>query len=406
MDVNRIEQTRRELEKQGKKIINLSSGNPGEFGVRFPQEILSRAFSKFQTEPVYSPDPKGNVEARRAVVQFYEQRGLKISAENILLTSGTSESYLHLFKLLAKPGDEILFPNPSYPLFDHIAKLADIELNHYELDANTEGWQIDLKNLESKISPKTKAIVLVSPNNPTGGVLTGPVLSKVLAIAQKHNLTVISDEVFSEFIFDGEIFPRACALADSAAAQNVNIFTLNGISKTYALPGLKLSWIVATGPRAAEYLEELELSVDTLLACNQMSQAMLPDIIVQGDEFLQNYRARVEQSRNTAMKILGSSQNITFNKPCGAFYIFAQIRNFPGTDEDFVIEIMKRTGIFVHPGYFYDYEKTGSKGVVPGSPFEEWSGLHVLISFLMEAGELSSTLERFVQATNLLCHRA
>ena len=379
MEINRIEKAKRKLGEQGRHIVNLSSGNPGEFGVKFPPEILAKAFGNYQKNPEYHPEPKGTEQAREAVAGFYEQRGFSVRAGNIVLTSGTSESYLHLFKLLAKSGDEMLFPNPSYPLFDHIAGMAGVRLNHYNLDP-TNGWQVDLPHLESRISAKTGAIVLVSPNNPTGGVITRENLNGVLAIAEKHGIPVISDEVFSEVILDGETFPRAAELARGAT-----VFTLNGISKTYALPGLKMSWIAATGPGAPQFLDELELSVDTLLACNQISQAMLPAIINDGENFLQSYRERVKKSRDTAMKILGTCPHLSFHKPAGGFYLFPEVRNFPGSDEDFVIQMMEKTEIYMHPGYFYDYEK----------------GLHVLISFLMEADDLSPILERLVRAVNL-----
>lgn len=383
MELNRIEQTRLRLEKEGEKIIGLSASIMDNAGPEtgFPGEILEEGFAEFRRNPSYHPDPKGTLRAREAVSSFYARRGFSIPPENMLLTSGTSESYLHLFKLLAKPGEEILFPNPGYPLFDHIAALADIRLKHYVLDAGN-GWQVDLGDLESKITPKTKAIVLISPNNPTGSVLAGRVLDGVLSIAQKEGLPVISDEVFSEFVFNGKDFPRA-----AARSSEVNVFTLNGISKTYALPGLKLSWIAATGPSAAGYLQELELSVDTLLACSQISQAMLPSVMAKGESFLQSQQKRIEQNKSLACRILCKSPNITFVEPQGGFYLFAEIRNFNGTDEDFVVNMMERAGIFVHPGYFYDYEK----------------GLHVLVSFVMEAGKLSETLETFVRETDLLC---
>jgi len=437
MELNRIEQTRLRLIKEGKKIIDLSSGNPGEFGIIFPKEILAKAFQNFQDSPVYSADPKGNLEARAAIADFYVSHGSTfsppgpyagatgpivsprpaISSDNILLTSGTSESYLHLFKLLARPGDEILFPNPSYPLFDHLAQLANINLNYYELDANN-GWQLDPKNLESRISEKTKAIVIISPNNPTGSVLNNESLSAILSIANKHNLPIISDEVFHVFqTMDTQLdINKGCEATPSLEIrnlsleicnlpleipQNVQIFTLNGISKTYALPGLKLSWIAITGPCTAEYLQHLELSIDTLLACNQISQSMLPFIIKEGENFLQTYCTRVQKSRETAIRVLSKSPNISFIKPAGGFHLFAEIKNFrgvsagpralaheaSGTDEEFVIQMMERTGIFVHPGYFYDYEK----------------GLHVLISCLMEAPKLESVLDTFVKTSNELC---
>ena len=161
--LNKIEKARRRLEQQGKKIINLSSGNPGEFGIQFPAAVLRRGFKNFQKNPTYAPDPKGNLVARQAVSQFYAKHNFTADPKNILLTSGTGESYLHLFKLLAEPDPsecEMLFPNPAYPLFDHLAKLANIRLNHYELDAQNN-WQINLADLEQKISKKTTALILL-----------------------------------------------------------------------------------------------------------------------------------------------------------------------------------------------------------------------------------------------------
>ncbi len=379
MELNRIEKTRTRLKKEGKRIINLSSGSPGESGVVFPPEILEEGFRNFQNNPKYSPDPKGDFSARGAIKKFYETRGFRINTDNILVTSGTSESYLHMFRLLGGKDGEILFPNPGYPLFDHIAAIANVSLGHYQLDASNN-WQVDVRDLESNISEKTRAIVLISPNNPTGGVLTKENLEAVLFVAEKHRLAVISDEVFSEFVYDDEKFPRVAAM-EKTSTHDVDIFTLSGISKTYALPGLKLGWIVATGPNAPRYLDELELSVDTFLAANQLSQSMLPVIMEKGNSFVLDYRKRLEESRKIAMKILGTNDHITFSKPMGGLYLFAQIHGYHGSDEDFVIELMEQTGIFVHPGYFYDYEK----------------GLHVLISFVMEAGRLRQVLEQFVQ---------
>lgn len=150
MELNRIEKVRLELEKEGKTVTNLSGGTGG---MVFPPEILAEGFAGFQRDSVYRADPKGSPQARKAVSEFYAGRGFAISPENIILTSGTSESYLHLFKLLAKPGEEILFPNPGYPLFAHLAALAGTELKHYCLDAGNR-WQADLGDLESNITRK------------------------------------------------------------------------------------------------------------------------------------------------------------------------------------------------------------------------------------------------------------
>lgn len=377
--MNRIEQVRIKLQNEGKNIINLSSGNPGEFGIHFPTNILEQGFQKFLQHPAYFPEPKGNINARKAVQKWYESRGLSISPDQIILTSGTSESYLHLFRLLANPGDEILFPNPGYPLFEHLASMTNISLKHYRL-LEARGWQIDPDELESAIGPKTRAIVLISPNNPTGSVLSGESVKNVLDIAKKHSLAVISDEVFSEFMYEGQIFPRPAQFS-----SDVNIFTLNGVSKTYALPGFKMGWMVASGPNAARFVDSLEITVDALLAANQITQALLPDILDQGEKFLKEYCKRLEQNRNIIMQTLGGKKQVSFQKPQGGFYLFARIEGYDGTDEDFTIELLEKAGIFVHPGYFYDYEKS----------------LHILVSFLMEASVLQAAAEGLLETMRL-----
>lgn len=375
MPINKIEQTRLQLIKEGRKIINLSSANPVESGIIFPEKILARGFKKLLQSPHYQPDPKGSLTARKAISSWYKKRNFSIDPNQILLTSGTSESYFHLFKLLAKPGEQILFPSPGYPLFDHIANLAEISLNYYQLDPKQK-WQVNIPNLQSKITPQTKAIVLISPNNPTGGILSLTNLKAIIQLAERHKLAIISDEVFSEFIFDGKLFPRVGTLS-----KKINIFTLNGISKTYALPGLKLSWIAVTGPATATMVDELELFTDTFLACNQISQTLLPDIMNYGTPFLKKYQKLVQKNRDLAVEILSTSPYITFQKPEGGFYLFAKIHNFPGSDEDLTLALLKKYGIFVHPGYFYDYED---------------SHPHILISYFQEPKILEASLKKII----------
>lgn len=397
--INKIEQTRRELIKKGKKIINLSSGNPGEFGILFPQNILKAGYSKFLNNLSYKPDPKGDISARKAITKFYSKRNFKINSDQIVLTSGTSESYFHLFKLLCAPGDEVLFPKPSYPLFEEIARLAEVKCSFYRL-AEEAGWQIDLDHLKSKIKHGTKAIVLISPSNPTGAVLSKKTLEEVIKIAAENNLAIISDEVFSEFIFDQKEFPHVAQLHQKMllnmkaefsnqktknGLNNLQIYTLSGISKAYALPGLKLAWIITTCPTAnilEEKVDNLERHADAFLACNQITQNLLPDIINKGNNFIIKYKKNLERNRNLAMNILGDCPNISFHKPEGGMYLFAKIRGLGKlSDEDFVVKLMQETAIFAHPGYFYDYDED----------------LYILISFLMPQSKLKTNLEKLVK---------
>ncbi len=288
MKLNKIESTKLEYLASGKEITNLSAANlSGIFeadSLQFPQQLLSKGFEDFLKNPTYTPEPQGDLEARKALSNYYARRDFSIPPEQILITSGTSESYFHLFKMLAKPGEEILFPKPGYPLFEHIAGLAEIKLSYYSLDEN-KNWQIDLQGLKAKITPKTKAIVIISPNNPTGGLLSVENLNALIQIAKKNNLPIISDEVFSEFIFDSKTFPRIANMTNE-----LDIFTLSGVSKTYALPGLKISWIAISGPQAINYKEELEVSIDTFLSTNQISQKILPQLLNEGEDFLKDYK--------------------------------------------------------------------------------------------------------------------
>jgi alanine-synthesizing transaminase len=444
--MNRIEQTRQRLMNSGRRIVNLSSGNPNEFGIYFDQKILEDAYAKFLRDRAYKPDPKGDLRARQAIQKFYASRGLMVSPEQIILTSGSSESYFHLFKMLAKPGEKILFPKPSYPLFEEIARLAEIETGFYNLDEK-DGWQIDCENLETKMRDDVKAIALISPGNPTGAVLSEKTLSRVVKIAIRHQLPIISDEVFSEYMFDGKRFPRMAEIAlkaetqysrakSASGAPQPTVFTLNGFSKTYALPGLKLSWIVVTGPsnrpqksgqpqRSPSYIEQLERSADALLSTNQISQAMAPVIIKKGQRFIKKLNRYLQKNRDLAVKTLGANPNITFHVPEGGFYLFVRIRGLEGragswlrrgrghlaptqaqsacgyehsfaeqtqplsqlparrllSDEDLVIALMEKTGIFVHPGYFYDYDK----------------GINILISLLPPEDNFEDNLKKILK---------
>ena len=403
--MNLIEKTRLRLIKNGKKIINLSSGNANENGIFFPEKILRESVTAIHKNPAYHPDPKGLLSSRTAICGFYKKRGLAVKPDQILLTSGTSESYFHLFKHLAQSGEEILFPVPTYPLFEEIARLSETKVGFYKLDPGA-GWQIDLKDLEEKISVKTRAIVLVSPSNPTGSVLSKTTINKVLEIAARHKLAVISDELFSEFIFAGKTFPRAAQIANNnSRLKNVTIFTLNGASKTWALPGLKLGWIVITGGTStrgaqaavspiAGHIDNLERGIDALLCTSQISQSALPTIIAKGEPFIKKFQQYVEKNRRIAVSLLQKNPKISFHQPEGGFYLFAKIEGLkaPGpnrrsralTDEQFVIALMQKHSIFAHPGYFYDYDRE----------------LYILISLLLPPSVLRDSINKIMDSIN------
>lgn len=371
--INRIEQAYRNLTASGRKIVKLFSGNPNEHGFRFPPEVLKETYNRWFDSGEYQPHPKGLLTARQAIANYYKGRGAVVDPENLILTSGTSESFLYLFSLLAGPGDNILAPNPSYPLFDEIAKLRGIALRPYHL-LEDENWRIDLADLRKKTDDRTRAIVLISPHNPTGAVASADEIRKITEWANRRNIPLLCDEVFSEFYFGEGSYPRPMAVASPKLC-----FTLNGISKMFALPAMKLGWIAVTGDKSKvdPAVDRLETIADTFLSCHTPIQRTLPSLFDKGEKFLRNYREEVGRRRRFAIDLLRQSPQIRFNEPAGGFYLMFQIDGtLPMSEEDFVIRLMEKKGVFVHPGYFYDYEK----------------GIHGVISFLTRPEALQDSL--------------
>lgn len=370
-NLNLIEQTYRRLRASGRPISRLFLGNPTEQGFRFPPQILQEVYSRYFQSQVYQPHPKGLKSARDAVCRFYGAQGVQVDAEQVLLTAGSSESFLYLFSLLGNEGGNFLTPQPSYPLFDHIAEMAKVELRHYRL-AEENNWEIDLQDLRQKTDSQTRAIVLVSPHNPTGSVVNAEQAHELVEWANTQHLPLICDEVFSEFYFGAGAFPRIISVARPELA-----FTLNGISKMFALPSMKLSWIAVSGEvaRVVAAVDSLETMNDTFLTCHIPIQEALPELFSRGQEFLKFYRQEVGRRRSIALELLSASKHVQVVEPRGGFYLMGRVtKPLKISEEEFVIRLMEETGVFVHPGYFYDYEQ----------------GIHFVISFLLEEKALRS----------------
>ena len=330
------------LKAEGIKVVDLVRGNVNEHGIVYPAEVLHQILTgAVEAARVYRPDSLGQRPAREAIARYYEP--LKISPDHVVITPGTSISYWYCFKLLAEHGDEILCPQPSYPLFDYIARLCGVELKHYRL-VESQGWAIDLDHLEHQISSSTRAIVLISPHNPTGMVADSKQLAKLAEIARHHALPIISDEVFSEFLFGLNEFPRA------AATEAPLVFTLNGFSKLFALPGIKIGWMALSGDDALvrKALSALELISDTFLPVNEIAQFAVPEIFRRGQDFLKNYVKWVAKCRTAAIEGL---KGLSFVQPQGGFYITLPIVR---DEEQTAAALLEELGILVHPGYFYD----------------------------------------------------
>lgn len=378
-----LEQLRRQAAQRA-DYLDLSSSNPTLHGFIFPAGVLEECAAAYWPSRRYQPDPKGSLRAREAIARYYAQRTppLSVSPQRIFITASTSEAYLLLFNLLAAPGDNVLAPVPGYPLFAHLAALRQIVLRPYTLalapdsdrglaDAGHAApqWQLEGAQWARRVNPRTRALLIISPHNPTGHVVAGH-LPELHALG----LPVIADEVFCEFPFALDHVPPLGALHPEAT-----VFHLNGISKMFALPDLKLGWIAISGPQAEQYLERLELLNDTLLGANSLTQFMLPELFERGLAFTRAMRGHIQDNLKQALDRLGSSERVRVAAPLGGAYLFPQIRGCG--DEDALLAQMLAAGLFAHPGYFYDSER----------------GCYLMLSALMEGPRLMEGIERLVR---------
>lgn len=351
--INPIEQCYRALCTAGRAPQRLFSGNPAEHGLAFPTELLDTCYLPHGRATDYTPDPQGAPDARAAISGYYAAHGAMVPPEQITLTSGSSESFRYVCDLLTQPGDQILVPCPSYPLFDEIARVAHVELCPYHLD-ETRGWRIDLDSVADGITERTRAIAIVSPHNPTGSVATLDELQALIALAAKHRVALICDEVFSECYFGPDPFPRTITVGTPWRC-----FTLNGISKLLALPQLKLSWIAATGidPTLPRLLDDLARIADAFLSVHQPIQRALPALLEQSAAFRCDFVAEVRRRRDTAYAALRAIPNVHCQEPVGGFYLTARLETTRWSDEDALLcALMRDHGVFFHPGYFYDMD--------------------------------------------------
>jgi alanine-synthesizing transaminase len=347
---NALYTLRDRLKSEGHEILDLISGNINDQGFVFPQSLLEEILIRGARQSrVYRPDSFGQLSAREAVCEYYAGCGYAVSPERVLITPGTSLSYWYCFKLLADEGDEILCPCPSYPLFDYIALMSGVKLIPYRLQ-EAQSWDLNIEHLEACISTRTRAVILISPHNPTGHVASSGELSALAEVACRHDLAIISDEVFSEFLFGGQPLPR---LVDGAAPL---VFTLNGFSKMFALPGVKFGWMAVSGTqeKVRESMRALELVSDTFLPVNEIMQASAPEIFRGGKEICAEFAGRIQECWKTAENFLAQSRNCSYIKPGGGFYVTLQIGDLD--EEKAAKAILQENHTLVHPGYFYDMD--------------------------------------------------
>jgi alanine-synthesizing transaminase len=351
---NRFTEVQRELHAAGRKVLDLTISNPTRAGLRYDVESILNSLSNREAMD-YDPQPKGLASAREAVAAYYREqhREFEIDPAALILTTSTSEGYSYVFRLLCNPNDEVLVPKPSYPLFEFLADLQDVTLVPYPL-LYDHGWQIDFPSLSRAVNPRTRAVVVVHPNNPTGSYVGADERTLLNSFCREHALALIVDEVFLDYLYDGA--PRPSFVLN----QDVLTFTLSGVSKISGLPQMKLAWIAVSGPAPAvtAAMGRLEVIADTYLSMSAPIQLAAATLLGHRREIqpllLDRVRMNlVELDRQLAQQ--KASQRLQVE---GGWYAVLRVP-VTRSDEDLAIDLLRQASVLVHPGHFYDFPRDG-----------------------------------------------
>jgi alanine-synthesizing transaminase len=345
-----LREARVAADASGRKLVDLTISNPTVCGFEYDVETVLGSLSDARAL-VYDPDPRGMRSAREAVAEYYADHGAgAVDPDALVLTTSTSEGYGYLFRLLCDAGDEVLVAQPSYPLFDFLADLEDVRLTPYPLFYDF-GWWIDFAELERRIGPKTRAIVLVHPNNPTGHATSTTERVRLEEICLRHGLALIVDEVFLDY----PVEPAASLTSFAVGPHPVLTFVLSGMSKIAGLPQMKVGWIASFGPEGlrAEVLGRLEVIADTFLSMNAPMQLALPGWLKRRREIQTQIMERV-RGNLTAAKA-GGLEVLEFEAGWSAVLRLGQ----QGRIGELALEVLRETGVIVHPGSFYGMGESG-----------------------------------------------
>jgi alanine-synthesizing transaminase len=360
----------------GNPLIDLTESNPTKCGFRYNRQHILGALSNPRSL-TYDPVPQGLLNARNAVADYYRSHQCAVNAGDIFLTTSTSEAYSFVLRALCNPGDEVLIPQPGYPLLNFLADLHDVTLVRYPL-LYDYGWQIDFAALHRLITPRTRAVVVVNPNNPTGHFCKTEEMARFNEICSQHQMAIIADEVFLDFSFGGEI-PKSLASNDQ-----VLTFAMSGLSKISGLPQMKAAWLVASGPESLkrESFARLEMIADTYLSMNTPAQLALPLWLDERHPFRQQWLERAQRNLAKLDELLSGQKLCTRLKLEGGWYAILKIPRL-GSDDDFALELLTSRGVYVHPGHFYDFPPDGYLVVSLITPESEFGrGVHVLLAMV------------------------
>ncbi len=349
---NRLTQAVERLRAEGLEILDLTESNPTRAGFAYPPDLLAPL-----ADPrglMYAPQPFGALAARCAVAADYTRRGAEVEPERIVLTASTSEAYSLVFKVLCDPGDEVLVPRPSYPLLEHLTRLEAVVATPYDLEYDG-CWSIDFGSLDRALSDRTRAVLIVSPNNPTGSFVKAEELAHLAALCASRQVALIADEVFADY----ELKPGVTGAAGRITArQDALVFSLGGLSKSIGLPQAKLAWIAVGGPEplVRSAIGRLELASDAYLSVSTPVQLATADLLRTGAGVRAQIRARVARNYRQLLECGEHAPVCRVLDAEGGWYAVLQVPSL-GSEEDLVLDLLTTHHVLVHPGYFFDFKR-------------------------------------------------
>jgi alanine-synthesizing transaminase len=371
--------------RAGRELLDLTASNPTTVGLRYRNNELLRALANPEALR-YDPQPKGLLAAREAIARYYAERGVNLSPGDLILTTSTSEAYSFVFRLLCDPGDGLLVPTPSYPLFDFLAGIQDVMLFPYEL-VYDHGWQIEVTSLFAAVAraeaagARPRAVLVVHPNNPTGSYVKARELQLLNDVCAEHDMAIIADEVFLDYMLGDE---RPLTFASTNAALT---FTLSGLSKISGLPQMKVAWIAVGGPPAVKQdaLARLDVIADTYLSMNAPVQLAVPAMLDERAGIQSQLLERVRKNLAELDSQLTRQQLCRRLEVEGGWYAILRVPA-AGSDEELAIALLEQTGVLVQPGHFYDFAGDG----------------HLVLSLITESEIFAKGVARILQQISIL----
>jgi aspartate/methionine/tyrosine aminotransferase len=373
---NRLTEALEEVRSSGTRVLDLTISNPTRAGLQYDEPLILQSLASPQAMD-YDPQPKGLPSARAAVAEYYRSaHGIPhLDPERLILTTSTSEGYSFVFRLLCNTGDELLVPKPSYPLFEFLADLQDVNLVPYPL-LYDHGWQIDFPSLQKAVTGRTRGVVVVHPNNPTGSYVHSQEKESLNRFCREHQLALIADEVFLDYSHDRAAQPSF------AANQNVLTFTLSGVSKISALPQMKVAWIATSGPavEVEAALARLEVVADTYLSMNSPIQWAVPALLEQRKTIQQQLLDRVFDNLAELDRQLAGQRTCQRLTVEGGWYAVLRVP-VTQTDDELAVDLLRLKSVLVHPGHFYDFPSDG----------------YLVLSLITPAGEFAEGIGRLLE---------